>query len=211
MLQITIHITDVDYSAISSTVVPMVLEAKGQSHSDSKLVSLLSKYKNLSAKTISTALKVLPQNSKDDIAVYLMRLYSAEILNMLNRFLADKEIPMSFREISISKAADIECMLALREVDYGQLINAAYPQALSKFGENSKPKKFLSVLESFSGQSDKIIRAMLEVLSQEEKDEIVSSVISVYEPEILSLVNTLAAEKGIKLSFAGIELGDHTD
>jgi len=206
MLQIIIHIFEVDYSAIAEVVVPIILENKKSSSNSGKLKTVISKIQNLSGPAVSAALRVLPQNIKDDIAVSIVQNYENQILQKMNDLLAEKQLLLAVKDIEVAKKDNIEICLIFDEIDYTALISTAYPQIVHRGNTNEKFIKIFSILDKLGNKSTDVIHATLGVLSQDEKDEIVSCIISAYEQEIITVVNTFATEKKIKVSIGGVEI-----
>jgi hypothetical protein len=206
MLKAVISINSVDYSAVAQTVIPIILEKKKAEAGAGKLVTVLSKLKGLSGKTAAAALKVLPQSTKDDIAISVIQSYEEEILDKVNAFMQDKNLHISVSDIHITKTDTIEIGLSFNQIDYNAVISTSYPLVMARFKANDKFSKLFSVIDKLGDKSADLIQATLEVLSQDEKDEIVSCIICAYEQEIVTLVNSLAAENDLKVSVAGFEI-----
>jgi hypothetical protein len=206
MLSLIIKISHIDYSAISSKVIPIILENKANVENPGKLIQILSKYKNLSGSTASAALKLLPQNIKDDISLYIIKSYDKQLIDAANNFMRNKQLDIAFKEIMINKTEVIEVAFNVDSINYNALISTAYPLLINKFSTNSKYDKLFTILEKLDGYSEKLIQATLETLSQDEKDELAICIISTYEEELISLINALTVEKGLKTTFSGAEV-----
>ena len=202
-MQITIRISDIDYGGLAAKGLPAILEDKIDP--DGKLGKILSILKKLPRKAVSATLKILPQNTKDDIAVHLTQNYTDWLIDAANRFLSGKEISLSVDGIGIAKNENIELTLGMAEIDYNAFVMSAYPKIRNKLEASEKYGKLFALADSLGEDFEKALRAALEVLPQEKKDEIFSCIVSIYEDEIVSLANSFAAEKEMKLTFAGIE------
>lgn len=208
MLSMIIKISHIDYSAISSKVIPIILENKSNAENPGKLIQLLSKYKNLPGSMASAALKILPENTKADIALYLIKSYEHQLIDAANNFMNGKGLSsITFKEILTSRTEGvIEASLNVDNINYSALIANAYPLIIDKLSANSKFTKLFSILGKLEGYSEKLIQTTLEALSQDEKDELVCCIISTYEKELISLIHTLLTEKGLTIIFAGVEV-----
>lgn len=206
MLEMTVLISEVDYSTISERVIPMLLEKTRDGDENNRIGALLARFAKLPEKAAAAALSVLPQSAKDDIAMYLIRTYDQKVLCAIENFFRSNRIPLCINSIAVERTEDIEMCIRFADIDYGGLIGAAYPILVRKTSENDTYGKLIGLLDKIGDTSDKVIQAIVDALSQEEKDELTVYVINAYEPEILSLINALAAENEIKLSFAGVKI-----
>lgn len=207
MLQMTISISDVDYSAISAKVVPMLLESMKEKDGHSKIVDVLSRFRSLPGKAAAAALNILPQDTKDEIAVHWVSTFDDQILEKLQALLQEKELPLEVTEIATRKAQSIKLIIRFGTIDYNRLIAAAYPRVIQKFSKHAKFARIFAAVDKMNGQSDRLINSAVDVLSQEEKDELTICIIDTYEPEILSVINALAEEYEIRLTFSGVDVG----
>jgi hypothetical protein len=206
MLKAVMSINNVDYGAVAKTVIPLIIEKKKGEADAGKLITVLSKLKGLSGKAAAAALMVLPQSTKDDIAISVIQSHEKEILEKVNAFMKDKNLLISVSDIQIIKTDNIEIGLTFSQIDYTSVISTSYPLVIAKLGVNEKFNKLFSVIDKLGDKSMDLIQATLEVLSQDEKDEIVSCIISTYEQDIISLVNSFAVENDFKVSVVGFEI-----
>lgn len=206
MLELIIKIKNVDYSSISNKVIPLFLEKQSHKVELGKTIKLLSKFKNLSATAASTALMILPQTVKDDVAVFIVKSYDEKIAQEVNSLMQKKNVNLTIKEISVVKEEMINLVLRFDEINYAELISTAYPQIVDRYKTNEKYSKMFTILDKLNGYSDKLIQATIETLSQDEVDELVNCIISTYEDEILKQINDFAKNNGMIIEFAGIEL-----
>ena len=167
---------------------------------------VLSKLENPAGRNAAAVLKIFSQNKKDEFAVYFVKMFKKQILESMNSLLEKKQLLLKIIEITAMKNGNIEICLTFDEIDYKALISTVYPQVIARFGSNEKFSKIFSVFDKLGDKSDDIIQAILDVLSQDEKDEIVSYIVSQYEQDIILFVNKLAAKENIKVSISGIEM-----
>lgn len=206
MLTLSIKIKNVEYSSISNKVIPLFLEKQSHKVESGKMIKILSKFKNLSASAATAALMVLPQNVKDEIAVWIIKSYDEKITEKINNFMKNKNVNMFIGNIDVIKEDMINLILNFDEINYTELITVAYPQILNHYKGDEKYSKVFTILEKLNGYSDKLIQVTLAALSQDEIDEIVNCIISTYETEILEQINDLVVSNGVSIEFGGIEL-----
>ncbi len=198
MIKMIVKITHVDYEAIAGKVIPAMVERMS---SQGKLPEPLRKLGHMPAAVISSMLKLLSQSAKDEIAVNLIQSNSQNIIDAANRFMQDRDLPLSVREIQVSKMEAIYLSLFFDEVDYAALILAAYDSALDKLGQDDKFEKLQRILNHLGNNSEKLIGAALSSLTQSEADALVAEIIATYENEILTVINKMADDNGLKLTF----------
>ena len=69
MIDIKISVSNVDYEAALDTLLPVLLEHLSKKTENAFLSSILSKTKGVSSIATKAALKTLPQDTRDDLAV----------------------------------------------------------------------------------------------------------------------------------------------
>lgn len=104
MIKLEILIRDVDYGDIADKVIPVVLQKLSEKEDKTnKLVKVLSGMKGLPNKIVKAALAVLPQQTKDELAVYFLSEYKEDIVSYVNRMAEDKQIAIEVEEVKIEK------------------------------------------------------------------------------------------------------------
>lgn len=104
MIKLEIKIRDVDYSDIADKVIPIVLQKLNEKDDKSnKLVKILAGMKGLPNKIVKAALAVLPQQTKDELAVHFLSEYKADIVTYMNRMAEEKQIAIEIEEVNIEK------------------------------------------------------------------------------------------------------------
>ena len=200
MLQAVILVSEADYNNIADTVIPLIIENNNNNNN-----AVLSKFGDIAAKAAAASLKILSQNKKDELAVGIVQNYEKQILKNMNSLLVKNKLLLTAKKINaVKKSGNLEICLTFDEIDYTALISTAYPQITAWFGTDEKLSKIFSVLDKLGDKSYDVIRAMLDVLPQNEKDEIVSYGVSQYEQEIIAFLNKSAAKENIKVTVAGV-------
>lgn len=104
MIKLEVLIKDVDYGDIADKVIPIVLQKLSEKEDKtSKLAKVLSGMKGMPNKIVKAALSVLPQQTKDELAVYFLSEYKEDIVSYVNRMAEDKQIAIEVEEVRIEK------------------------------------------------------------------------------------------------------------
>ncbi len=104
MIKLEIMIKDVDYGDIADKVIPVVLQKLSEKgDKTSKLAKVLAGMKGMPNKIVKAALSVLPQQTKDELAVYFLSEYKEDIISYVNRMAEDKQIAIEIEEVNIEK------------------------------------------------------------------------------------------------------------
>ena len=201
MIKMIVKITHVDYEAIAGKVIPAMVERMS---SQGKLPEPLRKLGHMPSAVVSSMLKLLSQSAKDEIAVNLIQSNSQSIIDSANRFMQDRDLPLAVREIQVSRLEAIHLSLYFDEVDYAALILAAYDNASENAGQDDKFEKLQRIINHLDKKSEKLMGAALSSLNQSEADSMVAEIIGTYENEILTVINKMADDNGLKLTFGEI-------
>jgi len=103
MIKVEIKIRDIDYGDIADKVIPIVLQKLNEKDEPSKLVKILAGMKGMPNKIVKAALSVLPQQTKDELAVHFLSEYKADIVACINRMAEENQIAIEIEEVSIEK------------------------------------------------------------------------------------------------------------
>lgn len=101
MIEVKIKLSEVDYSAAVDVLMPVLLDKL--STSTSPIVSLvLGKAKGLPASAAKAALDVLPQVTKDELAVACLNHYSGEIARLMTNMATQKGIKVKVDGVEVA-------------------------------------------------------------------------------------------------------------
>ncbi len=104
MIKLEVMIKDVDYGDIADKVIPVVLQKLSEKgDKTSKLAKVLGGMKGLPNKIIKAALAVLPQQTKDELAVYFLSEYKEDIISYVNKLAEDKQISVEIDQVNIER------------------------------------------------------------------------------------------------------------
>ena len=108
MIDIKISVSNVDYEAALDTLLPLLLEHLSKKTENAFLSSILSKTKGVSSIATKAALKTLPQDTRDDLAVACLNHYKDDIQRLLTEVSKQKGIALQIDGINIAVAQSSE-------------------------------------------------------------------------------------------------------
>ena len=104
MIDIKISVSNVDYEAALDTLLPVLLEHLSKKSENAFLSFILSKTKGVSSIAAKAALKALPQDTRDDLAVACLNHYKEDIQRLLAEASKQKGIALQINGIDIAVA-----------------------------------------------------------------------------------------------------------
>ncbi len=206
MLELIIQIEKMDYGLVVEKVLPLLLEKLNREGHNPKLYAVLSKLKNMPGKAMARMLMLLPQTVKDEIAINILKMYEGDIVKKLNDYMSERQLAMEFSGISVEKAECMELKVRISHIDYSSVLLKAYPMLLEKFKDDGKYKNLFRLISAVGGYSEKLIFVALEALTQDERDNLVISILGVYEEDVLRYIGEWVAESGMKIKITGMEV-----
>ena len=99
MIEIKIKIDEVDYDSAVSTLIPMLLKKQARNN---PIFEVLKKIEGLPVGAAKAALKVLPRDTKDELAVACLNNYSENISKELVKLLGKNGIRLKVQGIHVS-------------------------------------------------------------------------------------------------------------
>ena len=108
MIDIKISVSNVDYEAALDTLLPVLLEHLSKKTENAFLSSILSNTKGVSSIAAKAALKTLPQDTRDDLAVACLNHYKEDIQRLLTEASKQKGIALQIDGINIAVAQSSE-------------------------------------------------------------------------------------------------------
>lgn len=102
MIEIKISVSDVDYAAAMDVVLPYIMEHLSKNSGNALLAAVLSKAGGASAAAAKAALKALPQDTRDELAVLCLNHYKDDIARVLTEVSKQKNISMTVQDIQIA-------------------------------------------------------------------------------------------------------------
>lgn len=93
----------------------------------------------------------------------------------------------------------IELTVLIKSIDYDSIINNILPALSEKLAQTDKNGPLQLLFGKFNELSDSAIKAALQVLPQEVKDELVVSFLENYKEDIIKNINQTAADNKLNI------------
>lgn len=100
-MEIKIKVRDIDYDKIIRAVLPMLKEKAAES--DNKALKMVAGILKMPGDIPLKMLAALPQETKDDLVIYLFDHYKAKIIEAVHNVLTEKGFEVSIEDIEITK------------------------------------------------------------------------------------------------------------
>ena len=100
-MKVSLEINDIDYGALIKFFLPMLHEKLATT--DGITAKLLGKIAGMSPDTAAAMFDKLPQNTKDDIAVYLINNKKDEMISKVKEYAGSKGMSFSIDEFLVTK------------------------------------------------------------------------------------------------------------
>lgn len=101
MIEIKIAVDEVNYEEALETLYPILADRLTEKMRNPLLAGILSKTKGLSLSAVKAALKTLPQETKDELAVLCLNHYKEKIVRVLTDTLTEQGISLKVQEIEV--------------------------------------------------------------------------------------------------------------
>lgn len=101
MIDVTIKISEVDYSGAVDVLMPVLLDKLSASSSPVMRI-LLEKLRGLSGPAAKAALEILPQETKDELAAACLNHYSADISKLMMDMARQKNIDIRLEGVEVA-------------------------------------------------------------------------------------------------------------
>lgn len=106
MIEIKIAISDVDYESALDALWPVLVEHFEKSGEKTLASAIISKTKGVSAAAAKAALKILPQETKDELVAMGLTHYREDISGLVMDFAKQRKVSMKVRKIDIKTLPD---------------------------------------------------------------------------------------------------------
>lgn len=103
MIELKVSIDNIQYGDLAKQFVPQLIEHFQKNYSDSKVISLLSGMKNMPGSVVKTMLDALPQDTKDEMAVYFINQNREALLDAVSGFMKEKGIEADWQNFHVEK------------------------------------------------------------------------------------------------------------
>jgi hypothetical protein len=208
MLHTVAHIYRINYKYLLDYWLPKILDNSSSKPGVSLLKFLfLSNHKpNFFARQLASS---LPQELKDTIAVKLISTADQKIIEGMNDAIGKNNITTEVKRLKIQNIVKggknmIKLEITLSEINYNELIKRMIPSMLENL--ERKDSKIASILSSMGYIPVQMITAALNVLTQDEKNELIAKIATTYEDEISKAITETLHKQHIALDINDISV-----
>lgn len=103
MVEVKIQISDIDYGDIAEKAIPIVIEKMLEKRQGGKLEKVLSKLKLLPAAFVKSSLRLLDQDTQDELAAFFLNENKETILKHINSFATEKGVQIKVESLDVIK------------------------------------------------------------------------------------------------------------
>ncbi|HHV13108.1 MAG TPA: hypothetical protein GXX75_22815 [Clostridiales bacterium] len=117
MIEMKIKISDTDYGTAIEAFLPTIIEKMSEKEEAGFITKMVGKNSSLSATVIKSALSVMPQGIKDEIAVACLEKYKEDITKIILNFAKDKGLYFCLEDIQVFTTSELNSENRKRLVD----------------------------------------------------------------------------------------------
>lgn len=204
MISIKVNLLHVDYDNMVERFLPEVFKNVTEESKFSMKVAnellVKNKFTNRIAKGI---VKIVPKNTKDKIAMDILRDNKVNIETQLNQWFMDNRVGLRIMDLQVKDFSQegsdcIKIEVNLEEIDYSSLVKGLLPKILQSMSEKDDKQGSLGkILVDMKEAPGQMIEAALDVLPQSDKDELITKIFGVYKDDIIDIINQKITEQQI--------------
>lgn len=210
-----LYIKNIDYNSVLDKLMPVISRYLGDLDNvfSSLLRTVISKKEKPRALT-KLVVSLIP--NKNDLAVSLLQQYSYDILSFANKVLQNLMIIAEVKSIkarTIERAGGkiIRLDIEIDKIDYGQTAVNLMPLSLGKLSsEDSKAGRIVAITTKQYKLIERMLKSAFSDLKDDEKDELLVSVLKEFRKEILDTANQAIAKNEIVAEIADISFQART-
>lgn len=208
MFHIVTHIYNTDYKYLLDYWLPRMLENSSNKLGLSIIKFLLiNNHKpNFIAKQLASG---LPQELKDTITAKLLMTADQKIIDGMNDAIRKNNISTEIKKMKIHNIvmggkSMLKLELTLSEINYNQLMEQMIPTMLEKL--QKKDSKVASILSDMGNVPVQMITAAMNVLTQDEKNELIAKIATTYEGEISQAITETLHKQHIAVDIKDLQV-----
>ncbi len=103
MIKIEILLDQIKYGDIADTFIPIVIDKLSEKEDSGRLIQILNGMDKLPGSIAKSALNALPDNVKEEIAVYFLDKYKDNLIEFINDYAEENEIKAEVSGIKITR------------------------------------------------------------------------------------------------------------
>jgi hypothetical protein len=213
MLKLKAKLIKVNYEKIADRFLPDLFKNITE---DSKLSTKIANellVKNKVTNGIAKGIiKLMPQKAKASITLDIITRNLDEITESINQFFESNQITIRIIDIKIKEGSEavhdmIKLEVTLDKIDYNSVFATILPKMLTSMStKNDKNGELAQLLLGMEEIPVRMLTASLDVLPQEEKDDLLVKILSIYKVDILSFLNQVLSEQQIAADISAINL-----
>lgn len=209
MIICRLYIKNIDYLSVVERLMPFI--ARELSDLNNVFTDIIKNIisKNDKPRAFTKILVSLIPN-KDELAVSLLQQYSYDILLYANKALHNLMIIAEIKSIkarTLDKACGrlIKLDIQIDDIDYEQTAVNLMPMTLDMIDKDSKiAGKAISIITKNYKFIEKMLRAALKDLPDDEKNEMLVNILREFRKEIIDAVNQAIVRNGVKAELKDI-------
>lgn len=198
-----LYIKNIDYLSVVERLMPVI--TRELTDLDNVFTNIIKKIisKNDKPRAFTKILLSLIPN-KDELAVSLLQQYSYDILLYANKVLQDLMIIAELKSIkakTLNKACGrlIKLEIQIDSIDYEQTAVNLMPMIFDVINKDSKMAgKAISIITKNYKFIERMLKIALKELPQDEKNEMLLSILREFRKEIINAANQAVIRNGIK-------------
>ena len=166
-----------------------------------------SSFAPIAGKLISGGIAFLPKSMKDAMLIKLFEQNQSAIIAQLNRLLSDKGIKLEITNAAIAGGSDLmKIRFDIDNVNYEEIIIKFLPQITELIPKNDNTSVFTETLGIVGDNLEAMVKALLDTLDDEKKEQLVKLFANRYSLNISSFLNKLIADNGITAEITEIKI-----
>lgn len=157
------------------------------------------------------ALRLMPEITKQILVLSIVKMNKGRILGILQNLAAKNNIKITLQDIMIYGVGDmLEIGIKVDDLDYGSVAESALPMLNDWLSDSlSNNPKLEQVLREMLKEPQvvrDVVFAVLNVIPDETKNNMISSAVKCYQEEILNALNGIIHNKGIVADISEIDV-----
>jgi len=213
MFRIKLKIINHDYANIADRFLPDLLQGKVTDHKlSNRIANMLLVKEGSASKFAKGIIKIIPQQTKNNIAYDYITNNKDKIVESVNKYLEDSQTAISVADITIKDPDKVgndmlKFEIILNEIDYISVIENTLPKLLISMSDKSdKQGELAKVLLDMEEIPIKMIVAALDILPQQAKNDLIVKLQTIYNDDIIKFINNKVIEERIIAEVATIKI-----
>lgn len=140
----------------------------------------------------------MPQSLMNSAAIRICSLNESKIVELINKSLSENNIEAEIKSLKLSQQAEmIKAEVTADKINYEQIVIRFLPQIIGLIPNNENTRVFTNAIDIVGSDIDSAVKALLENIDDEKKEQLAKLFANHYSPQILSMLNKLNADNGV--------------